>query len=81
MGDHTLTNDKADALIRAGRTLWTSVGVDAAVAIGAGTLLLLDGGDPTNPVFWGALGALVVRSVVTSVATYFARLKVTPKNV
>lgn len=80
MSDH-VADTKADALERAARTLWTNVGVDAAVASGAGVLLLLDGGDPTSPVFWGAVGALVIRSIVTSVATYFARLKVTPKNV
>ena len=78
MADH-VDLIKADALNRAARTLWTSVGVDAAVATGAGTLLLLNDGDPTSPVFWGAVGALAVRSLVTAVASYFVRLKVTPK--
>ena len=78
MSDH-VDPVKQDALNRALRTLWTSIGVDAFVATGAGTLLLLNEGDPTSPLFWGAVGALAVRSLVTAAASYMVRLKVTPK--
>ena len=78
MADH-IDLVKADALNRAVRTFWTSIGVDATVATGAGTLILLNDGDPTSPLFWGAVGALALRSLVTAAASYAVRLKVTPK--
>lgn len=70
-----------DAVVRAARTFYTSVGVDIAVAIGVGLTVLLRDGDVMSPIFWSMVAALVVRSIVTGVATYFVRLKVTPKNV
>lgn len=81
MGDHVNAQGlvHADAIERAARTLWTGFGVDAAVAIGAGTLTLVNGGDVMSPVFWGAIGALAVKSIVTSFASYLVRLKVDPK--
>ena len=78
MSDH-VDLVKQDALNRALRTLWTSIGVDAVFATGTGTLLLLNDYDPTSPLFWGAVGALAVRSLVTAAASYMVRLKVTPK--
>lgn len=70
-----------DAVVRALRTFYTSVGVDIVVAIGVGLTLLLNDMDPMSPLFWAAVAGLVVRSTVTGIATYFARLKLTPKNV
>lgn len=70
-----------DAAVRAMRTFYTSVGVDIAVAIGAGILLALNSGDVMTPAFWVGVLALVVRSTVTGIATYFVRLKVTPKAI
>lgn len=79
MSDHVDLIQK-DALDRALRTLWTGIGVDAVAAIGAGTLTLVNGGDVTSPLFWSAIGALVIKSVVTSAASYAVRLKVAPRN-
>lgn len=80
MGQH-VDQKWYDAAVRAARTFYTSVGVDILVAIGAGALLLLNDGDVMSPVFWVGLLALVVRSVVTGLATYFVRLKIAPRNV
>lgn len=77
MADH-VDLVKKDALDRAVRTLWTGIGVDAAVAIGAGTLILLKDGDVMSPLFWSTVGALVVKSFTQSAASYLVRLKVTP---
>ena len=77
MADH-VDLIKKDALDRAVRTLWTGIGVDAAVAIGAGTLIVLQDGDVLSPAFWTTIGALVVKSVTQSAASYLVRLKVTP---
>lgn len=68
-----------DALIRAARTFWTSVGVDIFVAIGVGMIVLLNSGDPMTPAFWLGVLALIVRSAATGIATYWARLKLPPK--
>lgn len=82
MGDHspTTTLVRADALNRALRTLWTGFGVDAATAIGAGILLLVNEVDVNSEVFWSAAGVLVLKSIVTAFASYLVRLKVTPKQ-
>ena len=80
MGTHA-AGQWSDAVIRALRTFYTSVGVDILVAIGAGLTILLNGGDPMTPAFWAAFAALVVRSIATSIATYWARLKLPPADV
>ena len=72
------SNAKADALQRALRTLWQGFGVDALIAIGAGLLLLLDGGDVLSGVFWAGLGVLILKSVLTSAASYLVRLRKAP---
>lgn len=81
MSKHLLTQTpvQADALNRALRTLWTGFGVDAATAIGAGILLLLNDVDVNSGVFWTSAGVLVLKSVVTAFASYLVRLKFTPK--
>lgn len=71
---------KADALNRAGRTLWQGIGIDACVAVGLGAGVLLETGDVTSPLFWGTLGVLVVKSFLTSGASYLTRLRVAPRT-
>lgn len=71
--------DQADAWQRALRTLWQGFGLDAAVAIGGGLILLLDGGDVTSSLFWGAVGVLVLKSLLMSLSAYLQRLRKAPK--
>lgn len=80
MGTHS-SEQWSDALTRALRTFYASVGMDIMVAIGAGLVILLNTGDPLTPVFWLAFAGLVVRSILTAWATYWARLKVPPTRV
>lgn len=82
MADHSAGEypDWVDAVIRAWRTFYVSVGVDILTAIGAGLLLLLDGDtDITSPIFWTGVLTLALRSIVTGIATYWVRLKFPPK--
>ena len=80
MADHVSTPLPAqvDALQRAARTLWQGIGVDAVATIGAGTIVLVNGGDVMSPIFWSGIAALVVKSVVMSAASYMSRLKLPP---
>lgn len=57
------------------RTLWQGFIVDALMAIGLGLAVLLGDGDITSPAFWGAVGVLVGKSFLTSVASWLTRLK------
>lgn len=77
-GRRVATVDRADAVQRALRTLWQGFGVDAAGAIGVGLVLLLTTGDVLSPVFWGAVGVLVVKSLLMSLASYLQRLRKAP---
>jgi hypothetical protein len=70
----------ADALERAWRTLWQGFLVDGLAAAGAGLVILLADGDLTSPVFWNAAALMVGKSILTSMASYMARLKSTPVN-
>lgn len=83
MADHSTGEhlEWVDAIIRALRTFYVSVGVDILTAIGAGLLLMLDGADLMSPIFWTGVATLALRSVVTGVATYWVRLKFPPKTV
>lgn len=78
-GRRVASVDQADAWQRALRTLWQGIGTDALVAIGAGMVLLLDGGDVTSPLFWGAFGVLIIKSVLVALASYLQRLRKAPK--
>lgn len=84
MADHLVVkNDSVsnDALIRAWRTFYTAVGLDILLLVGAGLSSILDSGvDVTSGAFWAAAGVLVLKSVLTGVASFLLRLKVTPKN-
>jgi len=57
------------------RTLWQGFAVDALVAIGLGLAVLLGDGDITSPAFWSAVGILVGKSFLTSIASWLTRLK------
>jgi hypothetical protein len=57
------------------RTLWQGFIVDALVAIGLGLAVLLGDGDITSPAFWSAVGILVGKSFLTSVASWLTRFK------
>ena len=80
-GRRVATVDKADAVQRAFRTLWQGFGTDALIAIGAGLVLLLDGGDVLSPVFWGGVGVLIIKSVLVALASYLQRLRAAPKPI
>lgn len=84
MADHIAVKEssvKTDALVRAARTFYTAVGVDILALIGVGLTDLLSSGTPvTAAAFWSLAGVLVVKSILTGVASYLLRLKVTPKN-
>ena len=62
------------------RTLWQGFIVDALGAIGLGLAVLLGKLDPTTEAFWLAAGGLVVKSVLTSLASYLTRLKAAPAS-
>lgn len=70
-----------DALVRAWRTFYTAIGVDAAVLIGLGLTDLLTTSDITSATFWTTFGILIGKSVLTSLAAFLLRLKVTPSNI
>ena len=57
------------------RTLWQGFIVDALVAIGLGLTVLLTDADLTSPAFWSALGLLVGKSLLTSIASWLTRMK------
>lgn len=84
MADHIAVKEsgvRTDALIRAARTFYTAIGVDILALIGVGLTDLLNSGTPvTAGAFWSLAGVLVVKSVLTGVASYLLRLKVTPRN-
>lgn len=84
MADHLVVKNSSvssDALIRAWRTFYTAVGLDILLLLGAGLSSLLDSGvDVTSGAFWASAGVLAIKSILTGVATYLLRLKVTPKN-
>ncbi|WP_343317804.1 hypothetical protein AAFM46_11075 [Arthrobacter sp. TMP15] len=71
--------DRADAIQRAARTLWQGFGLDAAAMVGVGLILLLETGDVTSPLFWGAVGILTIKSLLMSLAAYLQRLRKAPK--
>lgn len=69
---------KVDAKSRAVRTFLQGIGIDVAVAIAAGLLLWLPDADLSSREAWIVLGTSVAKSVLTAVASYVMRLKVTP---
>lgn len=70
-----------DAWVRACRTFYTLVGIDILFAVGTGLNgALNDGMDVMSGEFWVFALGLVVKSLVAGIATFFLRLRVTPKN-
>lgn len=77
----TDTTTKADAKQRSLRTLAQGLAIDVAVAVGTGataTLATIEGNDLLAAGAWIALGASVLKSGLTAVASYLARLKLPP---
>jgi len=86
MADHSAadTPTRLDARQRSLRTLGQGLAIDVAVAVGTGataTLATLDGNDLLAGAAWVALAASVLKSGLTAVASYFARLKLPPADV
>ena len=75
------TATQADAANRGFRTLVQGAAIDIAVAIAAALLLWLPQADVADPVAWTMLGTAVAKSVLTAIASYVMRLKVTPPAV
>ena len=67
----------ADAKSRSWRTLVQGLAVDVLFAIVAATAMLT-GNDPLVKETWIAFGALLLKSVLSAIVSYFMRLKVTP---
>lgn len=67
-----------DALDRAWRTFYAAVGVDLLLAIGLGLQQLMVTNDPFTPTFWWLLLALVVKTILSSVASFLLRFKKAP---
>jgi hypothetical protein len=67
----------ADAKSRSWRTLWQGLIVDVFAAILA-VAATLSGMDPLVKETWILIAALLVKSVLSAIISYFMRLKVTP---
>lgn len=84
MGDHSaeVTGSILDKVATSpwARTLWQGFIVDALAAIGLGLSVLLGKVDPTTPEFWILAGGIVVKSFLTSLASYLTRLKAKSVN-
>lgn len=80
MADHAAPGVIPDALERALRTLWQGFLVDGLSVAGTGLILLLATGDLSSPLFWQAAALMVAKSILTSFASFLARLKSTPKE-
>lgn len=72
---------RTDAAQRSIRTLVQGLAIDALVAAGAAATAVLstmEGDDLLAGASWIVLGTSVLKSVLTAVASYVARLKVPP---
>jgi len=71
---------RSDALVRALRTFWQGFSVDLAVAAVAVLVPLLS--DVRFTGAWAAaLGAALLKTITTAIASYVARIKIPPRNV
>lgn len=71
---------RSDAANRGFRTLLQGVALDVAVAIAVALLAWLPEADVSSKQAWIILGTSVAKTVLTAVASYVMRLKVTPVN-
>jgi hypothetical protein len=71
---------RADAANRGWRTLIQGVTIDVAVALAAVLLVWLPDADLSSREAWIVLGTAVAKSVLTALASYVMRLKVTPPH-
>lgn len=71
---------KAAATERGRRTLVQGLAIDVAIAVAVVLLAWLPDADLTAGEAWLALGVAVGKSVLTAVASYVMRLKVTPST-
>ena len=77
MAAHASTSSVLDPIAKTpwARTLWQGFIVDALIAIGLGLAVLMTDADITTPAFWSAVGILVGKSFLTSIASWMTRLK------
>lgn len=75
------TATQADAANRGYRTFLQGVAIDVAVAIAVALLAWLPDADLSSREAWIVLGTAVGKTVLTAVASYVMRLKVTPPAV
>jgi len=83
MAEHSATNTptRADARQRSLRTLAQGLAIDVIVAVGTAstaTLATLNDNDLLAGAAWVALGASILKSGLTAVASYASRLKLPP---
>lgn len=69
---------QAAARERAVRTFLTGLGVDVVVGIAAALLAWLPAANVSDKAAWLVLAATLIKTVLTSVASYVLRLKVQP---
>lgn len=65
---------------RAKRTFTQGVGLDVAIAVAAALLVWLPEADVLDGTAWVILGTAVLKTVLTAIASYVMRLKVSPKT-
>lgn len=82
MTDSTQTGEaQADARQRTIRTLLQGLAVDVLVAVGSSTVAVLatiNDDEILAATSWAVLGASVVKSGLTAIASYISRLKIPP---
>lgn len=69
---------RTDAANRGFRTLAQGAALDVAIAIAAALLVWLPDADLSSRAAWIILGTAVAKTVLTALASYVMRLKVTP---
>lgn len=77
----TSTATQADAANRGFRTLIQGVAIDVAVAVAVALLAWLPDADLSSRTAWVIFGTTLAKSVLTAIASYVMRLKVTPPAV
>lgn len=72
---------RADAANRGFRTLVQGVAIDVAIAVAVALLAWLPDADLSSRTAWVIFGTTLAKSVLTALASYVMRLKVTPPAV